>query len=191
MIFYYTSYNNILLPIILISIFLTTLNTNFIFSQSNSNLLTFEDPMLGIKFQHTGEWVKEGSSLFGAEAECSSLPCMKLPEISISVYPIVTEDFSLENYTHEQISYHNTSQGYTPIALNETKIGEKNAFQYAYSTKPPLLMEETSNEIINYEIYTTEGINLYKISFIAFKDEQLDKYLNSFIQIINTFTLTK
>jgi hypothetical protein len=191
MIFYYTSYNNILVPIILISILLTTLNTSFIFSQSNSNLLTFEDPMLGIKFQHTGEWVKEGSSLFGAEAECSSLPCMKLPEISISVYPIVTEDFSLENYTQEQISYHNTSQGYTPIALNETNIGEKKAFQYAYSKKSPLLMEEASTEVINYEIYTTEGINLYKISFLANVDEQLSKYLNSFKKMIKTLEIIR
>jgi hypothetical protein len=116
---------------------------------------------------------------------------MKLPEISISVYPIVTEDFSLENYTKEQISYHNISQGYIPIALNETKIGEKKALQYVYTTKPPFLMEETSNEIFNYEVYIPESINLYKISFTAIEDENLDKYLNSFKKIINTFTVTK
>ena len=69
------------------------------YSQSNNDSLTFEDPLSGVQFQYTDEWVKEGSSLFGAEAECSSLPCMKLPEISVSVYPIATEDFSLENYT--------------------------------------------------------------------------------------------
>jgi hypothetical protein len=170
---------------------LTFSNTNPSYSQTTTNSFTFEDPLSGVQFEYTDEWIQEGSSLFGAEAECSRLPCMKLPEISISVYPIATEDFSIANYTQEQISYHNTSQGYTPIALNETKIGEKNAYQYAYSTKPPLLMEEASNEIINYEIYTTEGINLYKISFTALKDEQLDNYLNSFKQIINTFTLTK
>jgi hypothetical protein len=136
--------------------------------------------------------IKEGSSLFGAEAECSSLPCMKLPEISVSVYPIVTEDFSLENYTQEQNFYHNISEGYKPIALNETAIGEgKKAFQYVYSTKPPFLMEEASNEIMNYEIYTTEGINLYKISFAALLDDQFDKYLNSFKKIIDTFTITR
>jgi hypothetical protein len=161
------------------------------YSQSNADYLTFEDPLTGVQFKYTDEWVKEGSSLFGAEAKCSQLPCMKLPEISVSVYPIVTEDFSLENHTKEQISYHNTSQGYTPIALNETKIGEKKAFQYVYTTKPPLLMEEASNEIINYEIYTTEGINLYRITFTAIQDEQLDKYLNSLKKIINTFTIIK
>jgi hypothetical protein len=172
-------------------ILLTASNTNLAFSQSNSNSLTFEDPILGVKFQYTNEWIKEGSSLFGAEAECSWLPCMKLPEISVSVSPIATEDFSLENYTKEQVSYHNISQGYTPIALNETKIGEKKAFQYAYSTKSPLLMEEASNEIMNYEIYTTEGINLYKISFTAVEDEQLDKYLKSFKKIIETLEIIR
>jgi hypothetical protein len=98
--------------------------TNQSYSQSNTGSLTFEDPLSGVQFEYTDQWIQEDSSLFGVEAECSRLPCMKLPEISISVYPIVTEDFSLENYTQEQISYHNTSQGYTPIALNETKIGE-------------------------------------------------------------------
>ena len=191
MIFQYLSWNSILMIPILISILLTTSNTNLVFSQSELNSLTFEDPILGVKFHYTEEWVKEDSSLFGAEAECSSLPCMKLPEISISVYPIVTEDFSLENYTQEQISYHNTSQGYTPIALNETNIGEKKAFQYAYSTKSPLLMEEASNEVVNYEIYTTEGINLYKISFLANVDEQLSKYLNSFKKMIKTLEIIR
>jgi hypothetical protein len=52
-------------------------------------------------------------------------------------------------------------------------------------------MEEASNEIINYEIYTTEGINLYKISFTSFLDEQHDKYLNSFKKMIDTFEITK
>jgi hypothetical protein len=162
------------------------------YSQSNNDSLTFEDPLSGVQFQYTDEWVKEGSSLFGAEAECSSLPCMKLPEISVSVYPIATEDFSLENHTKEESYYHNLSEGYKPIALNETTIGqEKKAFQYEYSTKPPLLMEEASNELVNYEIYTTEGINLYKISFTAIQDEQFDKYLNSFKKIIDTFGIVR
>ena len=39
--------------------------------------------------------------------------------------------------------------------------------------------------------YTTEGINLYKITFIDIKDENLDKYLNSFKKILDTFTITK
>ena len=177
---------------IMMIILLTSSNiTNLSFSQSNTDSLTFEDPLSGVQFKYTDEWVKEGSSLFGAEAECSWLPCMKLPEISVSVYPIATEEFSLENYTKEQVSYHNISEGYTPIALNETNIGEKKAFQYVYSTKSPLLMEEASNEIMNYEIYITEGINLYKISFTSIMDEQLDKYLNSFKKIIHTFTTTK
>ena len=116
---------------------------------------------------------------------------MRLPEISVSVSPIVTGDFSLENYTQEQSFYHNLSEGYKPIALNETKMGEKKAFQYAYSTKSPFLMEEISNEIMNYEIYTTEGINLYKISFTAILDEQLDKYLKSFKKIIETLEIIR
>jgi hypothetical protein len=191
MIFQYLSWNSILMIPILISILLTTSNTNLVFPQSELNSLTFEDPILGVKFHYTEEWVKEDSSLFGAEAECSSLPCMKLPEISISVSPIVTEDFSLENYTQEQSFYHNLSEGYKPIALNETKIGDKKGFQYAYTIKSPLLMEEASNEIMKYEIYTTEGINLYKISFTAVLDEKISKYLNSFKKMIDTLEIIR
>jgi hypothetical protein len=184
--FQYISWNKVLMmPIMIIMIISTTSNTNLSYSQSNEDALTFEDPLSGVQFHYTDEWVKEGSS------ECSSLPCMKLPEISVSVYPIVTEDFSLENYTQEQSFYHNLSEGYKPIALNDTAIGEKKAFQYVYSIKSPLLMEEASNEIMNYEIYTTEGVNLYKISFTAILDEQFDKYLNSFEKIKDTFTTTR
>jgi len=191
MIFNYFSTNLIFMTVMII--LLTCSNSaKLSYSQSNNDSLTFEDPLSGVQFQYTDEWVKEGSSLFGAEAECSSLPCMKLPEISVSVYPIVTEDFSLENHTKEQISYHNISEGYKPIALNETTIGqEKKGFQYVYTTKPPFLMEEASNELVNYEIYTTEGINLYKISFTAILDEQFNKYLNSFEKIKDTFTTTR
>jgi hypothetical protein len=183
----------LIMPIMIIMMILITSNTNLSYSQSNTDSLTFEDPLSGVRFQYTAdEWVKEGSSLFGAEAECSSLPCMKLPEISVSVYPIAMEDFSLENYTQEQSFYHNLSEGYKPIALNETTIGEgKKAFQYAYSIKSPLLMEEASNEIMNYEIYTTEGVNLYKVSFTAILDEQFDKYLNSFKKMMDTFEITR
>ena len=173
---------------IMMIILLPCLNTNLSYAQSKTESLTFKDPISGAHLIYTDEWVDEGSSLFGTEAECSSLPCLKLPEISISVYPIATEDFSLQNYINEQISYHNFSQGYTPIALNETNIGEKKALQYVYSTKSPLLMEESSNEIMNYEVYTTEGINLYKIYFTDTIDDQFDKYLNSFKNIIHTFT---
>jgi hypothetical protein len=192
--FHFISSNKILImPIMIIMMILITSNTNLSYSQSNTDSLTFEDPLSGVRFQYTAdEWVKEGSSLFGAEAECSSLPCMKLPEISVSVYPIAMEDFSLENYTQEQSFYHNLSEGYKPIALNETTIGEgKKAFQYAYSIKSPLLMEEASNEIMNYEIYTTEGVNLYKVSFTAILDEQFDKYLNSFKKMMDTFEITR
>ena len=189
--FQHISRNNVLMVTIMTSMLLTISNTNLVFSQSNSNSLNFEDPILGVKFQYTDEWIKEGSFLYGANTECSSLPCMRLPEISVSVSPIVTGDFSLENYTQEQSFYHNLSEGYKPIALNETKIGEKKAFQYAYSTKSPFLMEEISNEIMNYEIYTTEGINLYKISFTAILDEQLDKYLKSFKKIIETLEIIR
>jgi hypothetical protein len=142
-----------LMTTIMIIMLLTASNANLTFSQSNPKSLTFEDPILGIKFQYTDEWIKEGSFLYGANIECSSLPCMRLPEISVSVSPIVTEDFLLENYIQEQSFYHNLSEGYKPIALNETNIGEKKAFQYVYSTKSPFLMEEISNEIMNYEIY--------------------------------------
>jgi hypothetical protein len=191
---YISSYKILMMPIMIIILISTTSNSNLSYSQSQSNgdSLIFEDPLSGVQFHYTDEWVKEGSSLFGAEAECSSLPCMKLPEISVSVYPIATEDFSLENYTQEQSFFHNLSEGYKPIALNKTTIGEeKKAFQYAYSIKSPLLMEEASNEIMNYEIYTTEGINLYKISFTAIRDEQFDRYLNSFKKIMDTFEITR
>lgn len=153
--------------------------------------LTFEDPISGAHLTYTDEWVNEGYSLFGAKAECPSLPCMKLPEISISVYHIATEDFSLPDYINDQISYHNLSQGYTPIALNETNLGEKKALQYIYTTKSPLLMDDSPNDIMNYEVYTTEGINLYKIYFINILDEQFDKYLNLFKNMIQTFTTNK
>ncbi len=190
---YISSYKILMMPIMIIIIISTTSNSNLSYSQSNGDSLIFEDPLSGVQFQYTAdEWVKEGSSLFGAEAECSSLPCMKLPEISVSVYPIATEDFSLENYTQEQSFFHNLSEGYKPIALNETTIGEeKKAFQYVYSIKSPLLMEEASNEIMNYEIYTTEGIILYKISFTAILDEQFDRYLNSFKKMMDTFEITR
>jgi len=191
--FHDISSNNILMmmPIMIIILFTTSI-TNLSYSQSNGDSLIFEDPLSGVQFQYTDEWIKEGSSLFGAEAECSSLPCMKLPEISVSVYPIATEDFSLENYTKEESYYHNLSEGYKPLALNETTIGQdKKAFQYVYSTKSPLLMEEASNELVNYEIYTTEGINLYKISFTAIQDEQFDKYLNSFKKMMDTFEIIR
>ncbi len=191
MIFQHISRNNVLMVTIMTIMLLTVSNTNLAFSQSNSNSLTFEDPILGVKFQYTDEWIKEGSFLHGANTECSSLPCMRLPEISVSVSPIVSEDFSLENYTQEQSFYHNLSEGYKPIALNETKIGEKKAFQYAYSTKSPFLMEEISNEIMIYEIYTTEGINLYKLSFTAILDEQLEKHLKSFKKIIETLEIIR
>ena len=190
--FQYISSCKILMMFIIIMMILTTSNINLSYSQSNGDSLIFEDPLSGVQFQYTDEWVKEGSSLFGAEAKCSSLPCMRLPEISVSVYPIAIEDFSLENYTREESFYHNLSEGYKPIALNETTIGEdKKAFQYVYSTKSPLLMEEASNEITNYEIYTTNGINLYKISFMAILDDQYDKYLNSFKKMMGNFEITR
>lgn len=185
----YTSSDNIWM-IIMIAITLVGSNTNIIFSQS-PNSLTFDDPLLGVKFQYTDEWIKEGLSLYGAKTECSSLPCMRFPVISISTYPIVSEDFSLENYTKEQSDYHNLAEGYKPIALNHTKIGEKNATQYIYTTKSPFLMEEASSDIINYEIYMTEGINLYKISFAALLDDQFDKNLNSFKKIKDTFEIVR
>ena len=52
-------------------------------------------------------------------------------------------------------------------------------------------MEEASNEITNYEIYTTNGINLYKISFMAILDEQFNKYLKSFKKMMDTFEITR
>jgi hypothetical protein len=176
---------------IMMILMLIASTTNIIFSQSLTNSLTFDDPLIGVKFQYTDEWIKEGSySLFGAESECSSLPCKRLPEISVSTSPIVYEDFSLENYTKEERSYHEDSQGYKPIALNKTKIGkDMNAFQYIYRTTSPFLSE--NDDIINHEIYTTKGINLYKISFTALLNEQYDKYLNSFKKMMDTFEIVR
>ena len=187
---FYCISTNIAFMIMMMVMLLISSNTNLSFSQSNTDdSLTFEDPVLGVKFEYTDEWVRQGSFLYGAESECSSLPCMRLPEISISTSPTVFEGFSLENYIQQQIHYHKLSEGYKPIAFNETKIGENDAFQYVYSTTSPFIMENA--EIINHEIYVTEGIYLYTISFKAFLDEQIDKYLNSFKKIINTFTITK
>jgi hypothetical protein len=178
---------------VVMTIMLIASTTNIIFSQSptTTSSLTFDDPLIGVKFQYTDEWIKEGSSLYGAKTECPSLPCMRFPVISISTYPIVSEDFSLENYTKEQSAYHDLAEGYKPIALNQTMIGEKNATQYIYTTKSPFLMEEASSDIINYEIYLTQGINLYKISFTALLDDQFDKNLNSFKKIKNTFEIAR
>ncbi len=47
-----------------------------------------------------------------------------------------------------------------------------------------------NEEIINHEIYTTKGINLYKISFTAIHNEQYDKYLKSFNKMIDTFEIS-
>jgi hypothetical protein len=187
--FHFISINSVFM--IMMITLLTSPNTNPSYSQSNTDSLTFEDLVSGVQFQYPDEWVKEGSSLVGAEAECSSLPCMRFPVISISTYPIVSEDFSLDNYTKEQSFYHDLDEGYKPIALNNTKIGDKKATQYIYSIKSPFLMEEASSDIINYEIYTTEGINLYKISFAALLDEQYEKNLNSFKKIKDTFEIVR
>lgn len=78
----------------------------------------------------------------------------------VSKDAFVYEGFSLEDYMNRQTLYHEYAEGYQPIALNKTQIGENNAFYYVNSTKSPLIME--NEEIINHEIYTTKGINLYK-----------------------------
>jgi hypothetical protein len=189
----YIASETICLIITIIVITLVASNFTIIFSQSTTTTesLTFDDPLLGVKFQYTDDWIKEGSSLYGAKTECSSLPCLRFPVITVSMYPIVAEDFSLDNYTNEQKISHDLAEGYKPIALNNTKIGEKNATQYIYSTKSPFLMEEASNDIMNYEIYTTEGINLYKISFAALLDEQFNKNLKSFKKIKDTFEIVR
>ena len=187
----YIASETICLIIIIIAVTLVPSSFTMIFSQSTNASLTFDDPLLGVKFQYTDEWIKEGSSLYGAKTECPSLPCMRFPVISVSMYPIVAEGFSLDNYTNEQKMSHDLAEEYKPIALNNTKIGEKNATQYIYSTKSPFLMEEASNDIINYEIYTTEGINLYKLSFAALLDEQFDKNLKSFKKIKDTFEIVR
>jgi hypothetical protein len=189
----YIASETICLIITIIVITLVASNFTIIFSQSTTTTesLTFDDPLLGVKFQYTDDWIKEGSSLYGAKTGCSSLPCLRFPVITVSMYPIVAEDFSLDNYTNEQKISHDLAEGYKPIALNNTKIGEKNATQYIYSTKSPFLMEEASNDIMNYEIYTTEGINLYKISFAALLDEQFNKNLKSFKKIKDTFEIVR
>ena len=178
--FYYT------VSIILLLLYSSTLSSAS--PQSNTDSLMFEDPVLRVKFEYTDDWIKQRSFLYGKESECTSLPCVRLPEVSVSTSPIAFEDFSLANYTKQQSLYHEDSAGYQPIALNETQIGsERDAFQYIYSTTSPFLSE--NNEIINHEIYTIEDINLYKITFTALQDEQYDKYLNSFTKMIDTFEI--
>ena len=44
---------------------------------------------------------------------------------------------------------------------------------------------------MNYEIYTIEGIALYKITSTDIEDKNLDEYLNSFKKIVDIFTITK
>ena len=60
--FHYIS-TNIVFMIMMIMI-LTSSNTNLSYSQSNTdNSLIFEDPLSGVQFKYTDEWVKEGSSI--------------------------------------------------------------------------------------------------------------------------------
>ena len=189
--FHYVTSNLIITKImIMTTIVLIIFNTNTIAystPQSNDDSLIFEDPEIGVKFEYPNDWVRQGSFLYGPGSECSSLPCNRLPQVLVSKDAFVYEGFSLEDYMNQQRSYHEYAEGYQPIALNETKIGEKNAFYYIYSTKSPFIME--NEEIINHEIYTTEGINLYKISFTALLNEQYDKYLKSFKKMIDTFEI--
>jgi hypothetical protein len=135
--------------------------------QPNTDSLIFEDSEIGVKFEYPNDWVRQDSFLYGPESECSSLPCNRLPQVLVSKDAFVYEGFSLEEYLNQQKLY--------------------NAFQYVYSTKSPLIME--NEEIINHEIYTTKGINLYKISFTALLNEQYDKYLKSFKKMVDTFEI--
>ena len=190
--FHYVSSNTIITKImIIITIVLIIFNTNTIAysttPQPNTDSLIFEDPEIGVKFEYPNDCVRQDSFLYGAESECSSLPCNRLPQVLVSKDPTVYEGFSLEDYMNQQRLYHEYAEGYQPIALNKTKLGENNAFHYIYSTKSPLIME--NEEIINHEIYTTKGINLYKISFTALHNEQYDKYLKSFKKMIDTFEI--
>jgi hypothetical protein len=190
--FHYVTSNITITKIMIMTTFVLILsNTNTIAystPQPNAESIIFEDPVSGVKFEYTNDWIRQGSFLYGVGSECTSLPCLRLPEVSVITSPTAFEDFSLANYTKQQSLYHEDSAGYQPIALNETKIGDgRDAFQYIYSTTSPFLTE--NDEIINHEIYTTEGINLYKITFTAIQDEQYDEYLNSFNKIINTFEI--
>lgn len=178
---------NITFIIILWTLIFT--NINLVITQSIDDSLIFEDRLSGVQFKYSDEWVKEGSSLYRAETECSQLPCVKLPEISVSVSPIATEDFSLENYTKEQTIYHEFADDYKPISINNTNFGDRDVFQYVYSTQLPFLMEHVSGEMMNYDIYFTEGINLYKISLKSVVDEKLNTYLDSFHHIMNTLKI--
>ena len=55
---------NVCIIFSMIAITLVT-TSNITFSQSN-NSLTFDDPLLGVKFQYTDDWIVEGSSLYKA-----------------------------------------------------------------------------------------------------------------------------
>ena len=174
----------------LVIIVLLVLYTSILASasfQSNTDAQIFEDPLSGVRFQYSDDWIKQGSFLYGAGSECTSLPCVRLPEVSVTTSPIAFEDFLLANYTKQQSLYHEDAAGYEPIALNETKIGERDAFHYVYSTTSPFLTE--NEEIVYHEIYTTEGINLYKLTFAALRDVQYDEYLNSFKKMMDTFEI--
>lgn len=167
-------------------VFISLSSSDKIFELSHAE--NFEDNNLGVKFPYPEEWNVEGSNLYTKSiTECTAVPCIRLPEISIDVSTIGSGVPSLENYTKEQNQTKSFSSDYQLVEINQTKVGDKDAFQHIYSTKlttiggPP-------EDIMKYDVYIKEGIKLYKLSYTSTLAE-FAKYLGSYKNIIENFQI--
>lgn len=183
----YTLQKNYLIAIIAILFISLSYDKNHVFSQSET--LTFEDNSLGVKFQYPEEWNVEGSNLYTKSiTECTTLPCIRLPEISIDVSTIGSGVPSLENFTKEQNETKSVSNDYRLIEINQTTVGDKDAFQHIYLSKLTSI-GGPEEDILKYDVYIKEGSKLYKLAFTSTFDE-LTKYLDSYKNILNNFQIT-
>jgi len=165
---------------------------NFDIVNSTTETLTFQDNLIGISFQYPANWTVEGYNLYKTDlSECSTLPCIRLPEISIDIKPIVPTVFSLENYVQEQNQSKSFLSQYNLVEINKTKIGPNDAIQHIYLSELPSIGEEFIQKIIKYDIYTTEGDNLYKLSLTAKEDQDLSSTMGTFRNILKTFEIIK
>jgi hypothetical protein len=177
--------NYFIATIVILFILLSHSDKSYVFSQSEN--LTFEDNNLGIKFQYPEEWNVEGSNLYTKSiTECTTLPCIRLPEITIDVSSIGSE-VPLENYTKEQNETKSVSSDYQLVEINKTKVGDKDAFQHIYFSKL-ISIGGPSQDIIKYDVFIKEGTKLYKLSFTSAFDE-FKKYLDSYKKILDNFQI--
>lgn len=176
----------------ILSVYVLFVHCNLDNVYSTAETLTFEDNLIGIRFEYPTDWTVEGYNLYKTDlSECSTLPCIRLPEISIDIKPIVPTVFSLENYVQEQNQSKSFLGQYNLLEINKTKIGSKDAIQHIYLSELPSIGEEFIQKIIKYDIYTTEGGNLYKLSLTAKEDQDLSSTLGTFRNILKTFEIIK